>query len=226
MNKFALILFFVSNSLFAQNLSQSFPAGSGATYKILMKSDPTPIKLSLYIAGTRVDSVNVEYFMETEGLFSMQLWQQFEVAVNSSGPAVIKKGYLQSKELPKPEIIPASHLAGAEGGIQVNDFLFSDKKKLEKLKIADETLEIAAGTTKATHYRTSNNGQTVDFWLSDDAKPLGLVMLTSKSDIPSKNYTLELTSLIANVKAKINPENAVSLTEKGKLFLAKPQSLR
>src|SRR5690606_9580047 len=157
-NKFLLVVFLVLfQQVFAQSLSKSFPAGSGANYKITMKSDPTPIKLALYIAGTRTDSVHVEYFMETQGLFSTQLWQQFEVGVKPGAPAEIRKGFIQTKELSKAEIIPSEYLKGAEGGIQVNDFLFADKSKLEKLKVGVETVEIAAGSTKATHYRTTNN---------------------------------------------------------------------
>jgi hypothetical protein len=222
-----VLVFFISLNCFAESLSESFPAGKGATYKVQMKKDPTPILLSLYVAGTRVDSVHVEYFMETKGIIPIQMWQQFEIAVSDKSSAKIRKGFVYTKELPKPEIIPAEYLRGAKSGIQVNDFLFSDKAELEKHKVGDEIVEISAGSTKATHYRTSSNGQTVDYWISDDAKPMGLVMLVSKSDKnEDQNYSLELTSLIENVKPKIVPEEAVSLTKKGKSFLAKPESIK
>jgi hypothetical protein len=227
MNKLIALLFAFSIEAQAQNLSQSFPAGSGATYKVKMKNDTTPIHLSIYVAGTRVDSVHIEYFMETKGLMNVQMWQQFEIGINPKGPAVVKKGFVLTKELPHPEIMPESYLKGASGGIQVNDFMFADKSQLDKNKIGIEMVEIAAGTTKATHYRTSNNGQTVDYWISDEAKPMGLVMLISKSEQnPNQNYGLELVSLMENVKAKIVPEKAVPLTETGKSYLAKPESLR
>jgi hypothetical protein len=227
MNKLFLLFILFSSSLFAETLSQSFPAGKGANYKIKMRKDTVPIQLSIYVAGTRVDSVHIEYFMETKSFIPIQLWQQFEIGVSSKGPAEIRKGYVLAKEFKNPEIIPADYLKGAEGGIQVNDFIFADKSKLDKFKIAVETIEIAAGTTKATHYRTSNNGQTIDYWVSDDAKPLGLVMLTSKSDKnENQNYSLELLNLIENIKPKIIPEQAVPITDQGKKFLAKPESLR
>lgn len=226
MKKIALILLLCSTNLFAQNLSTSFPAGKGANYKVLMKKDPQPIQLAIYIAGTRVDSVHVEYYMTTKGIIPLQMWQQFEIGVGK-GPAEIRKGYVLTNEMKTPETIPSDYLKGAAGGIQVNDFLFKDKASIEKYKVGEEIVEIAAGSTKATHYRTSSNGQTVDYWVSDDAKPLGLVLLTSKSDKnENQNYSIELTSVADNVKPKILPENAVPLTDKGKAYLAKPASMR
>ncbi|HXH76675.1 MAG TPA: hypothetical protein VNJ08_17020 [Bacteriovoracaceae bacterium] len=226
MNKFLFSLLF-SSTVFGASLSESFPAGKGANYSVKMGKDVEPVHLGLYIAGTRVDSVHVEYFMETKGLLPVQMWQQFEIVVKEKGPAEIKKGFVFTKEMKKPEIMPDNFLKGASGGIQMNDFLFADKSALEKYKIGVETIEIAAGTTKATHYRTTNNGQTVDYWISDEAKPMGLVMLTSKSDkVESQNYSLEMKSLIQNVKPRILPENAGPLTEQGKKFLAKPESMR
>lgn len=227
MNKFYWTLLFTPLFALAQNLSQSFPAGRGAIYKIKMKNSSEPIHLNLYVAGTRVDSVHIEYFLESRGLFPIQLWQQFEIAVTEKGPTQIRKGYILAKELKAPEIIPEKYLSGASGGIQVNDFVFVDKTRLEKLRIGVETVEIAAGTTKATHYRTTSNGQTVDFWISDDAKPVGLVLLTSKSEVNmDQNYTLELDSMVENVRPKILPENAIPLSKDGESYLAKPSSLR
>lgn len=226
MLKFFIISLLCSTSIFAQNLSTSFPAGAGSTYKIKMGNDTTPILLSLYVAGTRVDSVHIEYFLETKSLIPVQMWQQFEIGVSTKG-AEIRKGYVQTKEMGNAEIMPSQYLKGASGGIQVNDFLFANKEQLNKDKVAEEIVEIAAGSTKATHYRTTNNGQTVDYWISQDAKPMGLVMLVSKSEKNvNQNYSLELTSLMENVKAKIIPEKAQPLSAIGKSLLAKPESMR
>jgi hypothetical protein len=224
--KITSLFLLLSFNAFAQSMSQSFPAGKGASYKVKMDKNEEPIFLSIYVAGTKVDSVNIEYFLETKGLLGVQMWQQFEVGIKTASPAEVRRGYVQTKELKNPEIIPADFLKGAQGGVQVNDFLFQNKNSLDKNKIGIETIEIAAGTTKATHYRTTNNGQTVDFWISDEAKPLGLVLLTSKGKKDSQNYGLELVNLTDNVKAKIVPETAVPLTETGKAFLARPEALR
>lgn len=222
-----LILILLSFPAWGQSLSQSFPAGSGSKYRIKMKKDSTPILLSMYVAGTRVDSVHIEYFLETEGLLPVQMWQQFEIGVSPGSSVNIRKGFVFTKELESPESMPARYLEGAGGGIQVNDFLFADKARLEKDLVGVETVEIAAGETKATHYRTTGSDQTVDYWISDEAKPMGLVMLVSKSEKDeNRNYSLELLNLISNVKAKILPEKAKPISEKGKQLLAKPESLR
>ena len=227
MKTLILALLLMSLPSLGETLSQSFPAGSGANYKIKMQADPTPILLQLYVASTRVDSVNIEYFLETKGLVSVQMWQQFEIGVAPGKAAEIRKGYVLARELTKPESMPKAYLEGASGGIQVNDFLFADKARLDKDKVGIEMVEISAGATKATHYRAASNGQTVDYWISDEAKPMGLVMLVSKSEKdPNRNYSLELVNLMENVKAKIKPEESVPLTENGKGLLAKPASLR
>ena len=229
MNRFILLLLISQISLcsFAQSLSESFPAGKGASYVVRFNKNPKPVNLSIYVAATRVDSVHIEYFLEVKDLLPVQLWQQFEIGVRSGHSAEVRRGYVFAKELPRPEIIPSEYLRGAAGGIQVNDFLFASKDQLEKHKVGDEIVEISAGTTKATHYRTSNNGQTVDYWIADQARPLGLVMLVSKSEKDeNQNFSLELTGILENVKPKINSEQAVELSPKGKAFLAKPQSVK
>jgi len=221
---FAVIILWLPLAV-AQSLSQSFPAGKGSSFKVKMRKDTEPIFLSIFVASTRVDSVNMEYFMETRGLVSVQMWQQFEIGVTNQSK--VKKGFVLTKEMKKPQIMPEEYLGGAAGGIQVNDFLFKDKAQLDKFKVGEETIEIAAGTTRATHYRTTGNGQTVDYWVSAEAKPIGLVLLTSKSEkVESQNYSLELTGLIDNVKAKIIPEEAGPITEEGKRYLARPGSVR
>ena len=221
--RFFLTLLVFPLSVLAENLSVSFPAGSGSAYKIKMNQDSTPVYLSLYIASTRVDSVHVEYFMETKGLSSIQMWQQFEIGITDKGSEV-RSGYVQTNELPKPEQMPKEYLQGALGGIEMNNYLFLKNAEIDKYKIGTEIVEIAAGTTQAVHYRMQKNGQTLDYWISDDAKPIGLVMLVSKNEKnPNQNYSLELTHLINNIKPKIIPEKAVTISDKGRSLLVKPK---
>jgi hypothetical protein len=60
-------------------------------------------------------------------------------------------------------------------GMPAQRFEKPDPKKL----VAKESVKVAAGTFKASHYRDVNNGVTIDFWTSDDVQPLGLVKLTT-----------------------------------------------
>lgn len=216
---------FLTTSAFAQDLSKSFPAGKGSTFKLVMQDGP-PIDLSIYVASSTSGAVNVEYYMNATGsLVPVQMWQQFEVKI-SRGKADIQKGYLKTKELRAPQIIPSEYLKGYDG-VQVNDFLFSSEAELDKNKIGVDEVDIPAGKTKANHYRTINNNQTIDYWISDDAKPIGLVKLVSTSlKDPKKNYKIELKSLMENVRATIDPSLAGPLTDVGRAFLAKPESVR
>jgi len=227
MNKllFYFLLVFISFSLRAKNLSQSFPAGSGSKYEIIFKDQPEPTELSIYVAATRTDSLFIEFFMETKGIIPVQLWQQFEIEIHE-GKSKVKAGYLYAKDLKKPEIIP-SQMLKEESGIPLNDFLIFEKGKIPGKFIAEEIVEIAAGSTKTKHYQISKNDQTLDFWISEEAKPIRLVMLTSKnSKNPDQNYSIQMTNLIENKKSKIIPEEATSLTEKGLSIIQKMETVK
>jgi hypothetical protein len=60
-------------------------------------------------------------------------------------------------------------------GMPAQRFEKPDAKKL----VGKESLKVAGGTFKASHYRDVNNGVTIDFWTSEEVAPLGLVKLTT-----------------------------------------------
>ncbi len=227
MNKkilFFCFILFQFNS-YAQNLSQSFPAGSGSEFEIKFKQDNTKTNLSIYIAATRTDSVFVEFFIETKDLIPLLLWQQFEIGITTQG-SEIRSGYIQGSEFNNPEIIP-KNLIKEESGIPLTDFLFKNDKNQNANFLGDEIVEVAAGSTKAKHFQITKNKQILDYWISDEAKPLGLVMLTSKNpEIKEQNYSIQLLNIIENKKAKILPEKAIPLTEKGKSILLKKEKIK
>ncbi len=226
MNNLRLVLFFIfSFNLYAQNLSQSFPAGTGSQFEIKFNDDNSKAHLSIYIAGTRNESVFIEFFMETKELISTQLWQQFEIGIKGNASEV-KAGYIQGSEFKHPEIIPKEMLK-EESGIPLSEFLLKNDKNHGGKFIGEEIVEIAAGSTKSKHYQISKNNQTLDYWISDEAKPLGLVMLTSKN--PKKleqNYSIQLMHLIENKNSKIIPEKAIPLSDKGKAILKKVENIK
>lgn len=208
-----------------QNLSQSFPAGSGSKYEIQFKDQSDPTEISIYVAGTRSDSLFIEFFMESKGIIPVQLWQQFEIEIQE-GKSKIKSGYLYAKDFKTAEIIPPKMLK-EESGIPLNDFLIFEKGKAPGKFIAEEIVEIAAGSTKAKHYQMIKNDQTLDFWISDEAKPIGLVMLTSKNHKKSdQNYSIQMMNLIENKKSQIKPEEATTITERGLSILKKRESIK
>jgi hypothetical protein len=222
---FLMILF--SPFSFAQKLEESFPIGKGSTFKLKMKAGGPAIDVSIYVASVQKTSLNIEYFMQSKaGLLPITMWQQFEIELSDGFPAVVANGYVQTKELKTPEKMPPEYLKGFDG-VKVNDFLFASEAELNKNKISDETVETPAGKASATHYRTNNNGQTVDYWISNSAKPIGLVKLVSQGEkIQNQNYSLELVSLMNNVKAYIDPSKSTPLSENGKAYLMKPESVR
>lgn len=224
-NKLLLCLLF-STAAHATDLTESFPPGKGSLYQLEVQGQKIPVNVSIYVAHSTRNSVSIEYFLSSqESLLPVEMWQQFEISPSTSGTKVTK-GYVQTKELKNPETLTGEYLNGFDG-VKVNDFLFSDENEINKNKIGVEMVEVPAGKDKATHYRTVAKDQTIDYWISDSAKPIGLVKLVSKhpSD-QKKNYKLELTSLMKNVKAFIEPAKAVPLSATGRSLLSKPESVR
>jgi hypothetical protein len=81
---------------------------------------------------------------------------------------------------------------------------------------------VPAGTVEATHYRIIDRDQTVDFWIHESAKPIGIVKMISTGKSLKHNYSLELKSLMTNSAPKIDPKKARPLTKEAKEFLPKP----
>ena len=141
------------------------------------------------------------------------MYQQFEMALKGRGPIKVKKGYVLTPTSGSPEIMKA-YMFQQNRGVQMNDFLFNKKEDIEGDFMGDENIEIPAGSIIAKHYRKKSNGQTVDFWVSDSVKPIGLVKLESKSAREEfNNYTIELSSLLKNVAPKIDPAKAVPMSD-------------
>ncbi|MFL5784411.1 MAG: hypothetical protein ACJ76H_07385 [Bacteriovoracaceae bacterium] len=224
-SKLFLALLFAT-PLYAADLTETFTPGKGTLYQLEVQGQKIPVDVSIYVASSAKDHVNIEYFLSSrESLIPVEMWQQFEIAASENGSKVTK-GFIQTKELKNPETLTDDYLKGLDG-VQVNDFLFSSESELSKDKVGEEMVEVPAGKDKAMHYRTVSGGSTIDYWISDSAKPIGLVKLVSKhpSD-QKKNYTLALTSLMKNVKPFIDPAKAVPLSSLGKSLLAKPESIR
>lgn len=72
----------------------------------------------------------------------------------------------------------------------------TDIRKTAKL-VGRESVTVPAGTFTCDHYRDTENGRTVDIWISPDAAPYGMVKMTGP------NMSLALTRIIKNYRSKI-----------------------
>lgn len=203
------------------DLSKSFPAGSGSRFVFTMTNGPSA-DLVISVAGSSPRKVSIEYyFASAAGPIPTEMWQQFVLEHSGQGAAQLTAGYILAQELSRPEKLTPEYLKGFDG-VVTSDFLFSDAKTLARFKIGEENVTSPAGSVLCSHYRQERNGQTTDYWISDEARPIGLVKLASKGSKPDHNYTVTLSALLKNVKPKIDPAQAVPLSPKGKSLLAAP----
>lgn len=217
MKIFSLFLFaiFYSFSLKAQ----IFEVGSGSEFS--MKTEGQTVELSIYITDKKEKRLDVEFHFGAGGFLPFNMYQQFEMEVNPNSGVIIRNGYVQMDNSSFPEKLERENFYINEG-VQLQDFLFSDGKEITKDFIANEKVELLAGTIEAKHYRKIHDGQVVDFWISDKVKPIGLVKLISKSkNVKTNNYSISLKSLIKNVKATIDPKKAQPLTPSTKKLLSR-----
>ena len=213
----------VASMLFSINIyagTKEYVVGTGSEFQLTAENE-AKVTLSIYVTESSFTKLGIEYFFSTGGFLGVQAWQQYILGITSQGLS-LEEGYIQSPEMKNPEIMTKAFRENNENGVQVEDFFFSKQADIDKYRIGIESIEVPAGTILSTHYQKKKDEQTVDFWIADKAGAIGLVKLISKgSKDKNHNYTIELISLLKNVKTKINPKNAVPLTEKGKMFLGK-----
>lgn len=203
-------------------IAESFQKGTGSQFVMTAKGQ-SKVDLNIYVSESSFTRLGIEYYFAVgNGLFKTQMWQQYIFKIVDNGPLNIEAGYIKTPELDKSETLTEEYFH-TNKGVQVNDFIFSKRSEINKYKIGQETIEVPAGSLIATHYQKKNNGQTVDFWISDIVKPIGLVKLISRNPkISKQNYLIELKSLLKNVKSEIDPKKSVPLSKKGKELLASP----
>jgi hypothetical protein len=220
-----LILFFLflaSSVCPGDNPFASFVPGKGSRFHL--DTGGTTSDLMIYVTESTPERLHIEYFFATSNLGTpVELWQQFALVPKGGGGGFqLAEGFLFAPELNAPERLEASQLNGFDG-LEMNDFLFSSAEELNRFKVGEEVVTAEAGTVKATHYRQTRNGDTLDYWISDEAKPIGLVKLTSVNpQNASHNYSLSLAAKLSHVGRKIDPAKAVPLTEKGRALLSLP----
>jgi len=203
-----LLFFLFSFSAYALD----FKPGEGSQF--VMSTEGQKVDLSIYVTEKNATGLGVEMHFGAGGIMLTNMWQQFHFELNGDAPLVIKSGYIKTKPTNKPEIMTDDFFKQNDGGVQMQDFLFSNSSEIQKDYVGNESVELPAGTIMAKHYRKKRDDQIVDFWISDKVGPISLVKLVSKSEKNKRNnYSIELASLLRNVKASINPKEAVKLSK-------------
>ncbi len=206
------VLFFI---LFILICSFKFQKGTGAQYELTSKEGNAD--LSIYVGDVSDHNMAVEFYFGTGGVLASHMWQQFDFELKGSSPVKIEKGYVLFDPTEAPEVMPKK-LFKLNKGLQVEDFLFVSHGQIKKDFVADELVEVPAGSIVAKHYKKHANGQVVDFWIADEVKPVGLIKLVSKSKTnASSNYTIELKTLLTNVRPVINPGKAKVMSKESKI---------
>jgi len=208
MRFFSLFLILFSFNIYALD----FKPGTGSQF--VMSTGGQKVDLSIYVTERNNTGLGVEMHFGAGGFMLTNMWQQFHFELNGNAPLVIKSGYIKTKPNKKPEIMTDGFFKNNDGGVQMQDFLFSKKSEIQRYFKGDEVVELPAGTITAKHYQKKRGDQVVDFWISDKVGPISLVKLVSKSEKnKNNNYSIELASLLKNVKASIDPKEAIPLTK-------------
>lgn len=195
--------------------------GSGSRFTLESQGSTFDMNVGLVKVDAARDRAVIEVYASDQ--FSDPLWQQFTLDVKGDRPAV-ESGYIQVGDK-APMILPKQYLSGI-GNLDVSLFLLSEadlragnSKELKSL--GRETITTQAGTVTCSHYRVDKGGQTLDFWVSDEAKPIGLVRMHSTGKKKEDTYRLELKELLSGIAAKIDSSKAGPLSDEMKAILTK-----
>jgi hypothetical protein len=119
----------------------------------------------------------------------------------------------------KAQVLPAEFMQGFDG-VKMRSFLMGSKMELDAHKIGLEKVKAADGKTyTAEHYQNAGQGQTVDFWVADTLKPLGIVKMSSAGSKADHNYKMLFNGRVTSYKKQIDASKAEPLNDLAKMFL-------
>jgi hypothetical protein len=196
--------------------------GNGSRFTMQAQGGTYDLQIGLVKVDQVSGLVTLEVFAAAQ--LADPLWQQFTLSTTGSRPK-IEAGYIQIGNR-APMKLQDKHLAGTSN-LDINLFLLSEaelrKDTMGGLKpVGQEAIRTKAGAVDCGHYRLEKPEQTLDMWISDDARPIGLIKLVSTGKKPADNYRLELQELLSGIAAKIDPKRAVPLSDEMKALLARP----
>jgi hypothetical protein len=168
------------------------PVGAWAEYAVTRGDNPTR-KTKLALVGREGGANVVEQSSEMGDRGTMVTRLLLDADPSKEGGVkkiVVQRPGADPMEMPTTGMGPGGGApgvgapGGGRGGLRGARFLKLDPKKL----VGKETVKVAAGSFKADHYKdTTPNGATVEYWVSADVPPFGLVKLelTPPADAPT-----------------------------------------
>ena len=219
-NIILLISVLFSVTSFAQEKFPEYKLGQGAHYSMMVDGQPAQVKMAFVKRTDDLLVVEMDMTM-TAGEVGMPIHmvQQFHLTMEA-GKIKIAKGFMKIPNIPKPQRLPPEFLKGYDGA-QMKSFLVGSQGEIDSMKVGKEKVPTTEGVFDSTHYRRTSNGQTVEFWVTEDPKlkPLSIVQMKSKGSKREHNYTLRLKGLVKGYKSQINPDDSEPLNAMGRMFL-------
>jgi hypothetical protein len=196
--------------------------GGGSRFKLHFQGSSSDMHVGLMKVDPAAQKVVLEVFAKSD--YTEPMWQQFIIGMKGDRPA-IEAGYVQVGSR-SPMILTAQYLAGTDS-LDINMFLLTeaelrDGKQKHIQRLGQEKVTTAAGAVMSTKYQMERPDQKLEFWLSDEARPIGLIRLVSTGKKTEQNYRLELEELLSGLAPKINPAKAVPLTDEVKKKISAP----
>jgi hypothetical protein len=155
----------------AINLKQA-PAGSWAEYRVGDGKNDVTVRLALVTRTGQTVDVETQMKSATPHVMVGTTVMRMTLPLRSSG-AVMPRGHVIQIGTQDPMLLPPDI-----GGLKTQAFQRPDPKK----RIGSESVTVPAGTFKTDHYRDQGEaGMILDFWVSKEVPPFGLVKLTSSA---------------------------------------------
>jgi hypothetical protein len=170
--------------------------GSGAQYQMQVKD--RSMKFAYAVVGTENFEGSLGYWMEirSEGAGLPGETVMKELMVLQAGKGEIKRMIMQAPGQPPVEMpigmmlgmVPRTPLTPEKGKASLGE------------KLGTESVTVPAGTFVCEHYRKQDGEVTIDYWISSQVSPYGMVKLTSAE----MNLVLEkvLTNETTHIKGE------------------------
>lgn len=174
--------------------------GSGAEYQFTEKGKTADF--SYAVVGKEPVSGNEGYWLEiriSNPKMNGEMVMKELMTMNGSHPDI-------HRLIMQPPGRPAMEMPSSMIGM-MRQHMPSDNGTPAKgmgKKIGTETITVPAGTFDCTHYRTQQEGSTVDLWISDKVSPYGVVkMVGSDTTMVLQKILTHQTSHIKGTPQKI-----------------------